>query len=150
MKSAAQLFSRLPLVTADASSIEALLLLLNPFLQSLFCEVAAIVGFGMGIGHQRKVASAGKVSTLSTPTKPFPEQENVGRKVSKGLKERFPQASDVTMVLERVGRPVSNVELAQLLGCSEGESSKRVSEMNGSISRVKIGRCVSISLKRRA
>ena len=36
--------ARLPFVSADVASVEALLTLLFPFLQSLFCEIGAIVG----------------------------------------------------------------------------------------------------------
>ena len=53
---ASKLVARLPFVTADAGAIEALLLLVQPFLLSLFCEVGAIVGFSMAVGHKSREA----------------------------------------------------------------------------------------------
>jgi DNA-binding transcriptional ArsR family regulator len=52
IRAAAELLSRLPYVTANVSALEALLQLAFPFLQSLFCEIGAIVGFAIGLGHR--------------------------------------------------------------------------------------------------
>lgn len=140
VKSAAQLFSRLPLVTADASSIEALLLLLNPFLQSLFCEVAAIVGFGMGIGH--------RPATVSNRENPPPAMTTVSshrfRRKHRPISLSDKQA--VLTALQQAGRPVTNDELAALMRVTKGESSKRVASLNGAVEKVRIGRCVAISV----
>lgn len=148
IRAAAELVARLPYVTAPVPTVEALLQLLYPFLQSLFCEVGAIVGFSIGLGH-------GKLSAPRTPSgarKAFRKAATMPERVPESLPEaveRVPEATAVIAALERVARPVTNSELAQLLGCSEGESSKRVASMNGKISKVKIGRCVAISLNRR-
>ena len=48
--------------------------------------------------------------------------------------------------LRRAGRPVSNNELAELMGVTKGESSKRVSALNGKVRKVSQGREVAISL----
>lgn len=53
IKAAAQLVARLPYVTVQQDRVEALLLLLYPFLLSLFCEAGAIVGLSIGLGHRR-------------------------------------------------------------------------------------------------
>ena len=44
------------------------------------------------------------------------------------------------------GKPVTNDELARLMRVSKGESSKRVSALNGQVNKVRIGREVRISL----
>ena len=44
------------------------------------------------------------------------------------------------------GKPVTNDELAQLMGCSKSEASRRVSEVDGQIRKVRLGRTVQISL----
>lgn len=54
-RAAAELLAKLPYVTAPVSAIEALLLVLEPFLKALFCEIATIVGFSMGLGHKPRV-----------------------------------------------------------------------------------------------
>ena len=44
------------------------------------------------------------------------------------------------------GRPVTNAELARLMGVSPGQSSKMVSQLDGRIQRLRVGREVRISL----
>ena len=44
------------------------------------------------------------------------------------------------------GRPVTNAELARLMGCSPGESSKRAKALLGVIRKERIGREVRLSL----
>jgi hypothetical protein len=52
----------------------------------------------------------------------------------------------VLETLAKSGRPLSNAELAFLMGCSEGESSRRVSALNGKVQKIRSGREVAISL----
>jgi hypothetical protein len=47
-------------VTADTASIEALLLLASPFLQSLFCEIGAVVGFASGSSGSQSLPAAAR------------------------------------------------------------------------------------------
>lgn len=49
IKAMALLISKLPWVTASTEAIEALLQLVVPFLQSLFCELGSIAGFSIGL-----------------------------------------------------------------------------------------------------
>jgi DNA-binding Lrp family transcriptional regulator len=44
------------------------------------------------------------------------------------------------------GRPVTNAELARLMGVSPGECSKRVKELQGIVRKDRIGREVRLSL----
>lgn len=55
-------------------------------------------------------------------------------------------AETVIAALQKAGRPVTNDELATILNVSKSEASKRVSSLNGSVQRVRVGRKVAISL----
>jgi len=44
------------------------------------------------------------------------------------------------------GEPVNNRRLAELMGCSPGEASRRVAQLEGAISKARKGREVLISL----
>jgi hypothetical protein len=136
VRAAAALFARLPFVSMSASAIEALLLLVFPFLQALFCEIGAIVGFSVGLGHAR-VSRVSKEPAVSIE---FP-----------GERKRKPKLSDADLVraaLARAGRPVSNDELASLMGVTKGEASKRVAALDGEVRKLRSGRCLQISLDR--
>ena len=52
----------------------------------------------------------------------------------------------VLAALILAGRPVTNDELAQFMGCSKSEASKRVSQIDGHIRKIRDGRKVQISL----
>ena len=150
VRAAADLLSHLPLVTATPESVEALLLLLYPFLQSLFCEIGAICGFAIGLGHQ-----AVKRSTLDEPTDlPEAKPEKIAapkiarlRKIAQApAMLRVPSSATVIETLEKADRPLANYELAALIGCSAGECSRRVARMNGELHRERVGHCIMISL----
>lgn len=68
IRAAAGLISKLPYVTADAATLEALLLLFFPFMQALFCEVGAIVGYSIGLGHVRTTQRAVGHLRLPSPS----------------------------------------------------------------------------------
>lgn len=135
IKAAANLLARFPLVTADAEAIEALLQILFPFLQSLFCEIAAIVGFSMGLGHRTAIVSR---KQLPPPT---PK-----RVLFRQPEEKPVHVDPVIVALRRAKRPVSNDELAEMMNVSKGEASKRVTDLNGAVQRLRVGREVAISL----
>ena len=140
IKHAANLFAQLPFVAAEARVIEATLLLLFPFIQSLFCEIAAIVGFSIALGHRKvKVIEASVVDDK----KALPIPEKLSPLKIKTVKD---EAEEVIAALKKAGRPVSNEELAGLMAVSPGEASKRVSSLNGRVRRVRVGREVAISL----
>lgn len=139
IRAAAELIARVPYVTAPADRVEALLSLLFPFLLSLFCEVGAIVGYSIALGHRQLPSIANKSPAIMS--KPF---------VTYRLPARLPVTSDQQLVLDaldRAGRPVSNEELAKLVGCSEGEMSKKVAALSAVLRKEKDGKRVAISRK---
>jgi biotin operon repressor len=104
-------------MTASVDQIQATLTLVFPFLLSLFCEVAAIVGFAMGLGHR----------LVQLP-----------RSETMAITWKAPRSTDEELVLQalrKAGRPLSNEELADALSCTPGEASKRrqVCEASGVI-----------------
>lgn len=157
IKAAAGLLSKLPYVTADAITMEALLLLFFPFMQALFCEVGAIVGYSIGFGHVvRQLPAAPSLPQLPPPSPVFSMQSSV---VSTPVSE-FPTPSkayvqakkskptDAQMVLdalERAGRPLSNDELAVQQGVSKGESSKRLRNCGDTVVIARVGKCYAVS-----
>ena len=73
--------------------------------------------------------------------------ETVSETVSATKSVGKEETDAVLAALQRAGGAVdSNDELAALMGCSKGESSKRVAAMNGAVHKVRIGREVRISL----
>lgn len=44
------------------------------------------------------------------------------------------------------GKPITNAELARLMGCSPGEASKRIAKMGAKVTKIRKGREVQISL----
>lgn len=135
IRAAAELLSKLPGMGGSVDSIEATLLLVFPFLLSLFCEVAAIVGFSMGLGHQ--VSEFREVATLS-------DEWQSGKSLRKA---RTPDEALVLEALYKAGRPLSNEELAGVLAVSPGEATKRrqVCEASGAIRTWREGRFLMIS-----
>lgn len=126
LKHAARVFA---LVSgAEAQAIERGLLLLWPFAKALMLEVATIVFLALGFGH--------KVSTVS--------------KVAHAPETVSHDLETVLRALKKAGRPVSNDELARLLGVTKGEASKTVSKLEGHVRRERVGRRVQISLARGA
>jgi hypothetical protein len=139
LRAAAQLLSRLPLVTTTAEKTEALLQLFLPFMLSLFCEVGAIVGYSVGLGHRTAMPR------IATPAN---DQQLPPKLPATERRQQLPRSSDAEMVLkalQRAGRPVSNAELATLLGVTPGEASKRVLACRQLLRVERVGRYVAIS-----
>ena len=61
---------------------------------------------------------------------------------------RYPsdEARAVFAALILAGKPISNDELARLMGVSKAEASKRVTALDGFVRKVRKGRIVEISL----
>lgn len=53
----------------------------------------------------------------------------------------------VVAALIKIGRPAKNVELAQAMGCSPGEATKRRKSLNGALVTERIGRDLWISIQ---
>jgi hypothetical protein len=124
--------------------IEALLLLAYPFLQVLFCEIGAIVGYAIGLGHTVRQRLPGAGGNLSGNGFRFPRPATVSG--PERVAERVSDEDAVLDALARAARPITNAELAELMGVSEGEASKRVSALASRVQRVRRGREVAISL----
>ena len=136
IRAAAELVARLPFVTASVVAVEALLQLAFPFLQSLFCEIGAVVGFAIGIGH-----AATQSRRLPPPLPKFPPQPTAAT-----VSAPETDAATVIAALAKAKRPLTNDELAAKLGVTKGEASKRVTALNGAVRRIRMGRHVQISL----
>jgi hypothetical protein len=145
IRAAAAIFAKLPMVSAEVSVIEAMLHVFFPFVQSLFCEIAAIVGFSIALGH-RKVKVIEAVADDGRQALPPPGKVSPLPLKAEEPATRCDETEAVFAALKKAGRPVTNTELAGIMGCSEGESSKRVSALNGQVRRVRVGREVAISL----
>jgi len=127
IRAAAELLSKLPIVGGNLESVEATLLLVFPFLLALFCEIAAICGFAIGLGH--------KVAALSLPES------------GKQRTRRTPDEELVLAALHAAGRPLSSEELAQAMSVSPGEGTKRrqVCEASGVIRTWRDGKYLMIA-----
>lgn len=130
--------------------------LLFPVVGPLVTELAAIGCLGFGLGHQQSFPqpfrprlpriSALLVRISRKRRKPLMITGN-GRKSI----EILPPISDLEIVMGALSKargPVSNLELAKLMGCSPGEASKRVDGLSSNrVSKERMGRCVLISVK---
>jgi hypothetical protein len=116
---------------------------------SLDVAVAALLSIGANILAACLIgfASHGPVSTVKIP-------KNSGdRPIKIAITEEPTLPSDdelaeLRRILFGLKRPITNGELAELMGCTKGESSKRVSEAvkAGVVSRKRVGREVAIAL----
>lgn len=148
---AAHVLAALPFVTAKAEAIQTSLELLMPFITVMISEIGTLTFLGMALGHRQTTAKvAANVPTFSRPAAPRPPKG--GRKV-----KRLPENVSANVVpfsgkpaaieaLEKVGRPVSNRELAKLMGVTDGEASKRVKELGNLVNVQRNGKALMISL----
>lgn len=119
LKHAARVFafaSQLP-----ETEIENALLLLWPFARAIVLELATIVFMGLGLGHQAK----------ETPETKETAQET---------------APEIMKTLKKLGKPVTNDELARAMGVSKGHASKMVAKLSGQVTKTRQGRHVAIAL----
>lgn len=119
---------------ADKAKVKAAAVLLTPFAVALFLEFGVIVSFGFAFSH-RPVSTVSKVSApvLAAPAASEPEDREM---------------TELRRVLRRASAPLTNGELADLLGVVKGEASKRVSKAveAGIVSRQRVGKEVAIRL----
>lgn len=141
IRAAAALLSNLPWVSADVTKLEATLLLAFPFLQALFCEIAAIVAFAIGIGH-RAVAAPIRASLAL-----LPPPESKSQKLEIVRKARTSDEQHVLDALDKAGRPLSCEELAEAMSVSPSESTKRrqVCEASGVVKTKRVGKYLMVS-----
>jgi len=63
-----------------------------------------------------------------------------------GKRPADPEARADYAALVLAGEPVNNRRVAELMGCSPGEASRRVAQLEGAIRKARKGRAVLISL----
>lgn len=107
--------------------------LLWPFIIALVTEFGTITFLNYGFGHKRVASEATVAPTVSS--KPTVEETL-----------RTEETDRVIAALAKATHPVTNDELADMLGVSKGHASKCVSRLNGAVRRVRVGRHVAISL----
>jgi hypothetical protein len=153
IKAAAGLLAKLPYVTADVAKIEHMLLLFFPFMLALFCEIGAIVGFSIGIGHRaatarkpnagphpenrRKPRHPGGNRTATILTGPWRRQPASGKPMARADCLAYVQAELAA------GRPIpSQDELAAHSRVRKGTVSKWLKdwESDGLLARTRSGR----------
>lgn len=143
---AAKVFAILPL-TGTPDTIEQALVLLFPFAKALFLEIATLVFWGIGLGHGKKDLPEAKPKIAAKIAGPkIARLRKISRKLPQSSPIRVPTTAMVVDALEKASRPLANYELAALIGCSEGECSRRVARMNGQLHRQRVGHCIMISL----
>lgn len=129
---------------ADQQKAKAALMLLEPFLWTLFFEIGSIVslGFAFRSGPVLVSAPANDIAPPPLTRKPLPS-------VSTAQLLSF-QGHKVLRALESEKGPVSNARLAQLLGETEGEASKSWREVSEHLEIGRQGKELRISLRKTA
>lgn len=123
----------LALVGADKAAAKATLMLIEPFLWTLFFELGSVVSWGYAFGTVRTVSKPPRCSVSTSET------------VAKANAGFDPQGQAVIDALAQ-GPVSSNDELARRMGCSKSEASKRVAALNGRVVKIRRGREVQIAL----
>jgi hypothetical protein len=124
-------------------------------LRTMFFEFGSIVAFAFGFGH-RKTSHQSFSGTFSESL----SEEDQEPTPPRGPKRKTPQdrlpanviafKHPVVRALESVNRPVTNGELARLMGVSDGEASKRWREVAHLLEVARAGKERRIALKRLA
>lgn len=128
---------------ADPNKAKAALMLLEPFLWTLFFEIGSIVS--LGFAFRSRVS----ISVPANDTAPPPVTRKPLPTISSGQLLSF-QGHKVLRALESEKAPVSNARLAELLGETEGEASKSWREVSEYLDVGKQGKELRIALKRSA
>lgn len=135
---------------ANHAQAKAALMLLEPFLWTLFFEIGSIVSLGFAF---RSSPSFSKVSEapvleIERPASPTPPPQRKRRRLPNNVIEL--SSHKVLRALASEQGPVSNARLAQLLGETEGEASKSWREVAHHLDVRKQGKELRIALKRSA
>jgi hypothetical protein len=123
-------------------------------LRTMFFEFGSIVAFAFGFGHRqtKRTFSASFSDSFSeeneepTPPRGPKKKTKPDRLPANVIQFKHP----VVRVLENVGHPVTNGELARLMGVSDGEASKRWREVAHLLEVARAGKERRIALKRLA
>jgi hypothetical protein len=139
----------------DRGRAQAALTLLEPFLWTLFFEIGSIVSLGYAFRSGPRPANDNRPADTFRQTD-FPkltvaETESVSQFLApeSGQIIQFPARHPVISALEKAGGSVeSNRQLAEIMGVTEGEASKRVDEVRDQLEIVRCGKWTRISLRR--
>ena len=123
----------LALFGVDKATAKATLMLLEPFLYTLFFEFGSVVSWGYAFRI---------VTTVRKPSRPTVSIPEIVSKAPARINHQEQAVIDALAL----GPAESNDELAQRMGCSKSESSKRVAGLNGRVIKTRRGREVQISL----
>lgn len=152
-------------IPATKAQIVVVLTLLVPFAKTLFFEIGSIVGLGFAFrprplprmfsGQKSETSTNVELPSMSAVSAQLPESPNDGPKGGRKTKKRLPKnvvsfsgKHQVVVALEKNGGSVSsNHRLAELMGVSDGEASKRWKEIKDRLDVQRIGKNLSIALK---
>ncbi len=145
---AADLLSRIPLIGGEAKSLEATLMLLIPFVLSVFCGVSTIVSFAIGLGHREveQPINGGKLLDARDAVSELLATDKWRLSVN-ARRVKLTDSRLVLKALRQIGRPASNEELAEHLQITAGEATKRrqACEVMGLLKVEKNGKFLAIS-----
>jgi hypothetical protein len=136
----------------DFAQWKAGLVLVEPFLWTVFFELGSVVSLGFAFGHrgERRQKSADTFSGQFSSENDDPTPPRGPRKTERLPANVIAFKHPVVRALESVNRPVTNGELARLMGVSDGEASKRWREVAHLLEVTRAGKERRIALKRLA
>ena len=122
----------------DRARSQAALMLIEPFLWTLFFEIGSIVSLGFAFRHDDVTFSKAKETVSSIAELDLTEVPKVSDH----------ELDELRRLLRRANAPLTNQEVADLMSVTKAEASKRVSKAvaAGFVSRAKVGREVAIRL----
>jgi hypothetical protein len=121
-------------------------------LRTMFFEFGSIVAFAFGFGHRKTTTQtfSGTFSESFSEEDQDPTPPRGPRKTERLPANVIAFKHPVVRALESVNRPVTNGELARLMGVSDGEASKRWREVAHLLEVARAGKERRIALKRLA
>jgi hypothetical protein len=133
----------------DFAQWKAGLVLVEPFLWTVFFELGSVVSLGFAFGHrgERRQNSADTFSASFSSENDDPTPPRGPRKTERLPANVIAFKHPVVRALESVNRPVTNGELARLMGVSDGEASKRWREVAHLLEVARAGKERRIALK---
>lgn len=141
-----------PRIAAVLGIAEATVNLYAPMFLPVAIEVGVWVLFWFGFGgsaRDRSECTSRYIAAETTVSDTRPQVRATGTlpaRVSDTTSDIDAEADAVLAALARAQRPVTNDELAELMGVSKGEASKRVAALAGRVNKQRMGRHVAITL----
>jgi hypothetical protein len=139
------------LIGGDKAKIEHAIVITWPITLALICEGVALVSFGFAIVHNRQRSPANDTAPATFAGNDGPAPNGGGKRSGKRpLPANVVSFADhpVRLALKNVDGPVSNNELASLMGVCPGEASKRWREIEPDLHVTRAGRELRIALRK--